>query len=237
MIGVDSIFQAVRGVPPDASHFLGQIAINPEWPYGSECPPNGLGGYYDFCTDADVALGQFATNAGLYNYGERKVGTSVYQGNNGDPGTRAINNWYGITRVLPPEYVDSVMHHQPYKSAGVTGTTAGPFVSDMMDVPAILCWPGTTTGGCFITKTILLQNQTLIQADATYGDSGGAVFTGDPINGAPYAALGVLVAVLNRPYGLLPTESCPSCYFVFGRWSAIEARLGLGTLNPKTTIP
>jgi hypothetical protein len=228
----DSIFQPSRATPPALTSFIGTIAINPAWPYGAECPPNGQGGYYDFCTDADVALGQY-TN-GFYTYGERKIGISLYGGINGNPGTNAINNWYPITRVLTPEYVDSVMRHETGKSAGVTYTTSGPYVSDMMDVPATMCWPLNHLG-CFNPKTILLQNQTVIQADVAGGDSGGAVFTGDPGSGAPYAALGIVVAQIGRPPNLLPDHACPTCRFVFSRWSAIESRLG--TLNPKTVLP
>jgi hypothetical protein len=224
----DTIFQNDR-IPPN-SNSIGQIVINPPWSAGT-CP-NGLGGYLDFCTDADVALGQYSAG----NSGDRKLAVSTYGGVNGNPGNKAIKNWYNITRVLPPEYVDSIMRHETGKSGGYTYTTSGPYVSDMADVGTLVCWPKDHTGCHSPMKQLLLQNQTVIKADFIGGDSGSPVFTGDPGTGAPYAALGILVSG-NGPYGRIPEQSCPTCTFAFSRWSAIEARIGIGTLDPRTIIP
>jgi hypothetical protein len=228
----DSVFQPTMSFPPAPSGFMGTIAINPAWKEGSACPIRpGTDTHYDFCTTADVALGVNASGIGS----ERKVGVSDYEGDNGYPGTDHIHNWYSITRVLPPEYVDSVMRHQPYKSGGTTYTTAGPFIQDMTDASASMCWPANKYG-CGSIKWILWQNVSSVHADADGGDSGAPVFTGDPVNGAPYAALGILVAAA-RPLGIYDSDRCSSCYYYFARWDQIEPRVGLGTLNPKTTIP
>jgi hypothetical protein len=108
----------------------------------------------------------------------------------------------------------------------------------MMDVREdnTVCWP-VNHYGCFYHVSLYLWNQAVAQADVAGGDSGGAVFTGDPGTGAPYAALGIVVAESGRPDGLLPGWSCPNCRFIFSRWDFIEPWLGLGTLNPATSIP
>jgi hypothetical protein len=232
-ISGDTVWQSSRGGLDGSIGRIGQITVNPAWGYGSECPPNGQGGYYDYCVAADVALGQYTTT-----YGERKIAISQYGGVNGLPGTDHINNWYPITRVLTPEYVDSVMRHEVGKSAGITFTTSGPWVSDMMDVRLdnTVCWP-VNHYGCFYHVSLYLWNQAIALADVAGGDSGGAVFTGDPGSGAPYAALGIVVAQSGRPDGLLPSQSCPNCRFIFSRWDFIEPWLGLGKLNPATSIP
>lgn len=229
----DSVFQSSRywNGSTWAGGFVGNIVVNPPWTVDSDCPINlNSGTHYDFCTDADVAMGQYTNGA----YGDRRIAISQYGGINGNPGTNQINNWYPINAVLSPEYVDQTMNHQTGKSAGVTYTTSGPFVADMMDVPTTVCWP-LNHNGCASPRTLLFQNHTVIQADVSGGDSGGAVFTGNPNNGAPYAALGILVARMG-PAGLLPTQPCPTCRFVFSRWDKIEPHIGFGVLNPQTVF-
>jgi len=124
----DSVFQPARYDAPAPSGLMGVISWNVYWTTGVNCPFSDVstGARFDFCTTADVALGQYVNGAS----GERKIAVSKYGGVNGDPGTDAINNWYPINAVLSPEYVDVTMHHQGNKSAGYTYTTSGPFVSE-----------------------------------------------------------------------------------------------------------
>lgn len=130
------------------------------------------------------------------------------------------------------------MHHETGKSGGMTYTTSGPYVSDMADFVALICWPQTWYTPCGSPrKQIKLLNQTFVRGDAIGGDSGSPVFTGDPGSGAPYAALGILVGISDDIPNRFPTDPCPSCVLVFSRWSAIEARIGIGKLDPRTFIP
>jgi hypothetical protein len=135
-------------------------------------------------------------------------------------------------------YVDDTMHHETGKSGGMTYTTSGPYVSDMADFATLICWPETWYTPCGSPmKQIKLLNQTFVRGDAFGGDSGSPVFTGDPGSGAPYAALGILVGISDNIPNRFPTDPCPSCVLVFSRWSAIEARIGIGKLDPRTFIP
>lgn len=229
-ISGDTVFQPTVASPDRSNLVVGQITLNLGWHENSECPPNGLGGYWDFCTAADVALGRYTTTTG-----SRTIATSQYGGINGYPGSNQINSFYPITRVLPPEYVDSVMRHQVAKDGFMTYTTSGPFVSDMMDIKEPnICWRSTYLTGCPEHKSLYLWNQTLVQADVAGGDSGGSVFTGDPNNGAPYAALGIVQGESGRDPNLLPGQRCSTCRFNFSRWDSIEAWFNMGELNPKT---
>jgi hypothetical protein len=225
----DSIFQSDR-----LGGLLGLIAWNVYWTAGLDCPVSDptTGEHYSFCTTADVALARYVAGVGF----ERKVGTSMYSGTNGYPGSAQFNNWYPINAVFAPEYVDSTMHHQVHKSGGWTFTTTGPFISDMMDVSGTVCWVDTHYNPCATTLSMLWQNHTVIWADVNGGDSGAPVFTGiAPNNGGPYAALGILDAGVV-PYGQFSTDRCPSCYYAFSRWDQIEPRLQLGVLNPQTVF-
>jgi hypothetical protein len=105
----------------------------------------------------------------------------------------------------------------------------------MMDIHEdYACFGFTYASGCYDHKNLYLWNQAVAQADVMGGDSGGAVFTGDPNNGAPYAALGIVQGESGRPDGLLPNQRCSTCKFIFTRWDFIEPWLGLGPLNPAT---
>src|SRR5207253_1788796 len=79
-------------------------------------------------------VGFFATFRGTPKIAIRTIATSQYGGINGNAGSNQINSFYPITRVLTPEYVDSVMRHQVAKDGSATYTTSGPFVSDMIDI-------------------------------------------------------------------------------------------------------
>jgi hypothetical protein len=234
----DTIFQPSRsGSAGSLAGMVGTIVINPAWNEGVACPlhenrPPDPPSHFDFCTIADVALGQYTSGI----TGEQKVGVSVTSGVNGNPGSYQINNWYPITGVLSPEYVDSTMHHQVHKSGAATFTTTGPFVADMMDIAGSTCWPLNWYQGCPTTKSILFQNSTVIKASNSGGDSGAPVFTGYPGQGAPYAALGILVAG-SVPAGQLPEQPCPTCLYAFSRWDNIQLWLNVGTLSPATNRP
>jgi hypothetical protein len=112
--------------------------------------------------------------------------------------------------------------HDANKSGMVTGTTTGDILVEMGKLPVDICMPDFL--GCTPSYHLLLRKVTEVSAASEKGDSGAPVFTGNPNQGAPYAAMGILVA-----------SGC--CSYVFARWDLIESRLGLGTLNPQTTIP
>jgi hypothetical protein len=225
----DSIFQPSRLV---ASGLIGKITNNPRYNEGAECPYDAV--YqrnYDFCTTADAMLGTYFAGVTY----ARKVGTSVRGGVIGDTfggvGSQSVNGFYTINAVLPPEYVRDTLHHDVAKSGRTTGTTSGRILTPMGDFPFSVCFPDQVN--CTPSYRILLQRQGQVYAANAGGDSGAPVFTGNPNNGAPYAALGILTAGT----GINCNSSSLDCYFVFSRWDMIEQRLGLGNLNPRTTIP
>jgi hypothetical protein len=228
----DTIFQRIRITPPGSP--IGTIAVNVPWGEGAACPVKDriLLTHYDFCTTADVMLGTYFPGVAF----ERKIGISVTSGYSGDPsnppGSQDIRNWYAINGIFSPEYVDDTLHHDAGKSGEASGTTSGEITTPMGSLPVDICFPDRA--GCTPNKTILLQNVTEVHAIGWGGDSGAGVFTNNNAgNVAPYAALGILVAGT--------TGICQGigkyCTFVFARWDQIEARLGLGSLQPNTTIP
>lgn len=203
---------------------IGTYVINPPYDQGAACPFNPATlTNFDFCTNADVALGSYFP--GVTH--DRKVGTSTYGGVNGNPGQLTINNFWPINGVLSPEYVDSVMHHDAAKSGRSTGTTSGPIIFTIGPVSAHICF--SAANQVCNDRYILLRNATTVQAVSDAGDSGAPVFTGNPGSGAPYAAIGILIAGTHPP-----SYPCSACTFVLARWDQIEARLGLGSLLPQT---
>jgi hypothetical protein len=218
----DTIWQHDRLYAP-----VGRIVLNPAWNEGGSCPNNPITQTnYDYCTTADVMLGTY--NAGITFV--RKLGISVTGGVNGAAGSSAINNSYPITGVLSPEYVDDTLRHDGGKVGATTGSTSGEITTQMSDVPVHICQP--VRNGCTPSKWLLLQHISEVHAAHGHGDSGGSVYTNIG-GGSPYAALGIHVG------GQGAGDPCTgnSCYFIFARWDMIEPRLGLGKLNPKTTIP
>jgi hypothetical protein len=151
---------------------------------------------------------------------------------NGNAGSQNVNGFYTINGVLSPEYTKDTLHHDGNKSGRTTGTTSGAITFVMGDLPVQICWP--VASFCTPSKWLLLKNVTEVHAASGQGDSGGPVFTGNPGNGSPYAALGILSAFTGAS-GSVCTGS--SCYYYFARWDMIVPRLGLGDLIPKTTIP
>jgi hypothetical protein len=224
----DTVWQSVTGMTRTTDR-IGTITVNPPWGVGAACPINPeTQTNYDFCTTADVMLGPYFSGVTY----ARKVGTSVTGGVNGNAGSQSVNGFYTINGVLSPEYTRDTLHHDANKSGKTTGTTSGAITTPMADLAVPICWPISL--GCVKNKVLFLQNITEVHAAHGGGDSGGAVFTGNPNQGSPYAALGILVGGVGSP-----GETCTgdACYYIFARWDMIEARLGLGTLNPKTTIP
>jgi hypothetical protein len=216
----DTAIQASR----QSGGLIGTYVYNPPYDEGSSCPFNPATlTNFDFCTNADVALGTYLS--GVTHV--RKVGTSTYGGVNGYPGQITINNFWSINGVLSPEYVDSVMHHDAAKSGRTTGTTSGPIIFTVGPVSALICF--SRADQVCNSRYILLRNATTVQAVSDAGDSGAPVFTGNPGTGAPYAAIGILLAGSHAS-----SYPCTSCTFALARWDQIEARLGLGSLLPQT---
>ncbi|MBC7788360.1 MAG: hypothetical protein H7Z74_00325 [Anaerolineae bacterium] len=226
----DSIFQPHRVLPtiPPIGGEVATFINNPPYDEAPSCPienPN-TGKRYDFCTDADVALGQYLPGM----TGERKIGVSTTGGVNGNTGTNQINNWYVINAVLTPEYVDSTMLHHAAKSGFSSGTTSGEILTSSGPIPSTICM-NPMQNPC-VRKTIMLLRQATGKFIMRGGDSGAPVFTGNPGNGAPYAAIGIATA--GTPVTGIP---CTLCQTAFSRWDMIEQRLGYGagTLRPQTT--
>ena len=238
----ETLWRGINGVTGDTAFqatskhsSVGIIVINPRWGEGAECPFRNRTtfAHYDLCTTADVMLGQ-------YWYGiasSRTMGTSVTGGVNGNSGSQTINNWYAMGGVLTPEYVDSTMHHDAGKSGYKTGTTSGKINFTNGFATAYVCWPTNHSNPtCSSQKLMIWENVASVQASARQGDSGSPVFTNTPGWPAPYAALGILVAV-SVPKGISDNATCTSCIFYFSRWDKIQERLGIGELKPNTTIP
>lgn len=226
----DTVFQP--GWAPNFPPAVGTIVSNPAW--GAQC--GGInprtGRQYDFCIDADVALGSYING----NSGERKIGTSMYEGQNGAPSINdQINGFYPISGVATPEFINTGTLGV-HKSGYQTGTTTGQLVLPDAQAVAHSCW-GTPT--CNLNDPnqgvwFALWNVTKVDhAGWGYGDSGGPVFAGD---GAPYYALGIQSAGTGPNDGRICTGGT-ACAFLFARWSLIEQTLGMGTLNPATNPP
>ncbi len=218
----DSVFQPNWGT----SNAIGRIAINPSW--DSQCQMNpSTNQPFDYCVDADVALGTFFSGV----FGDRKIGTSMYEGQNGAKGTDAINNWYPISSVATPEFI-STTSNGVHKSGFITGTTTGAMVIPDVQVWTRMCWSLTNcppTGGVWVFYWNLTR---VNHAGWGWGDSGGPVFAG---NGSPYYAVGIQVGGSGQnPNDTVYCTAGTNCTFYFIRWSEIELKLGLGTLNPAT---
>jgi hypothetical protein len=211
----DTLFQSQR-----VEGAISVVAANPPWPAGSAC-----GGTQDFCITADAVAATFVTGV----VGDRRIGTSVYEGQAGAPGSSAINGWYPIEGVLPPELIQqgrNVVHKSGYK----TGTTTGSIDLPVTQVISTIFWPiGSTT-----TRTVLFTNVTRVaQGGWGEGDSGGPVFARE-VAGGPYYALGIQFGGIGTQNSAGQCNQGPVCKFFFTPWHAIEARLGLGALNPRT---
>lgn len=225
----DSVWQPI---PSDTRQPgpIGKFTVNPAW--STNCRTNPVTGVpYDYCTTADAALMSYFPGI-TYN---RKVGTSVTGGVYGDGrvGSADINGWQNIVNVFSPEYVDDTLFKDAAKSGWKSGTTSGPITLPMYFYGTQFCL--NPRWGCTQWRWLLVDKITVVAAAHGGGDSGAPVFSpsSSSNNGAPYAALGILFA------GDGGGDPCTvdSCRFYFSRWDQIEPWLGVGTLNPRTTIP
>ncbi len=214
----DTIFQGWRAMAPIS---VARITINPAWRI-YPCP-QGM----DFCPLADVALATFLNGTTGY----RKVGTSMYEGLNGQPsrdGTINGGGPYPLTTPVAPEWIDTTAYGI-HKSGWNTGTTTGqitvPVTTGWMTLP----WGAPQWG----TRTIWFTNLTLINHIGWGGgDSGGPVFGGDV---SPYYPLGIFIGGNgHQDANTLICDAGVQCQGLFIRWGAIENQLGIGHLNPAT---
>ncbi|HYN82380.1 MAG TPA: hypothetical protein VES88_12825 [Gemmatimonadaceae bacterium] len=219
----DTVFQYDRAWPGTP---IGVIELNPAWNTGASCPFDSTTQTgADMCTEADVALGRFIGGV----TGERKIGTSVYEGQNGQPGTQDINGYYPIQGVLSPEFV-MTSTHGVHKSGQTTGTTTGEIDVPLTTIFVTAGFPSAPPPPSNHLYLALQNVARVAHAGHGGGDSGGAVFAG---NGSPYYALGIHVG----GDGTISNGICNAgvnCAFYFARWDRIEARFGLGPLNPNT---
>lgn len=225
----DTLFQPfISDADPTLGGPTGRVSINPPWG-DAFCGANpATGTDFDFCTSSDVALATFVGTAS----GERKVGTSKYEGLNGASGTMEISGWHEIQGVVPPEFVEQNCCGV-HKSGFQTGTTTGEIDIPYAHVYARIQW-GPTLGSY---RWILYEGVTRVaHAGWGQGDSGGPVFA-RRVRSDPYYALGIQVAgTTGGPVGnnAVVCDTGTACAFYFSRWSNIEAAIGLGTLNPAT---
>lgn len=217
-MGVNGLTGAAVYQPSYAGGVIGQIAVNTEW---QEAPALECQGF-DYCTTADVALGTFSGSVS----GERKIGVSVTEGSVGNPGSNAISNWYNVAGTVAPEFIQNyrnIVHKSGYK----TGTTTGG-----IDMPCAYA-PADVQIGLAIKKLLLRCHVRVAFAGHGKGDSGGVVFA-RMTSGGPYYALGILAS--GGPVS--DDDVCTAgaaCNYMFAQWSAIEASMGVGPLNPATT--
>lgn len=215
---------------------IGTITVNPAWQQGAVCPERDTVAHirFEYCSFADAALGSY-----IGTTGERKIGTSDYQGFNGDPGCcdGHIHGWYTVQGVLAPEFVrqqqDSAKSKGVAKSGFATGTTSGVMGVPYTTVITHLCWGALLNNGCASQPWLYMQGVAqVLTMGVGEGDSGGPVFYG---NTQPYAALGIVVGAnsINHTYDPPRCTLGSACTTYFARWDEIENLLGL-TLNPST---
>lgn len=140
---------------------------------------------------------------------------------------------YPISGVATPEFI-STTANGVHKDGFVTGTTTGQLMVPDVQTVAHMCWGGPTCNINDPFQGVWLGyfNVTRVaHAGWGFGDSGGPVFAG---NGAPYYALGIMVAGTGTHDGRICTAGM-NCAFFFTRWSLIEQAIGGYTLNPATT--
>jgi hypothetical protein len=214
----DTIWQSPQYLP-DAT-VLGRVTINPAWS-SVNCPMGA-----NFCATADVSAGVFFSGQTYV----RKVGTSTYEGLDGNPsrdGTLNAHTPYPVTEPVLPEWVDSTLHNVG-KSGWASGTTSGQL--DMTSFPGVVTYAWGATGGA--TRTAYFPRLTHVtHIGWGDGDSGGDVYSG---SGAPYYPLGITVGGTGHYNSLFICDSGLQCGIVFNRWPDIEAQLGLGRLEPAT---
>jgi len=208
-----------------ASYFLGHgvigtITTNPPWETAT-CLPG-----YQYCTQYDGALGTFSAGVS----GDRRIGTSRYEGDNGQVGTQEINNWYPIVGTLEPDQV-TTNPTGVHKSGYRTGTTTGAMTETYYSVQATN-FPWGFTGH---VSVLFWGFARVSHMGWGGGDSGAPVF-------ARTTACGVYCAIGLQSGGQgsqdLTTGICNAglgCSVVISPLSAIEQGLHMGRLNPRTT--
>jgi hypothetical protein len=219
----DTIFQIdrVRGGG------IGTVAVNPLW-QATGCPTNNpaTGLPPDYCTDADVAIGNFNPLVAS----QRKVATSDQEGLNGDTGSQHINNFYPITATMPPELIvtgRNVVHKSGYR----TGTTTGAVAVPCVDAFATMPWRSQKPP---VLKWLMVHCVYQVRhAGWGEGDSGGPVFARQDAGG-PYFAMGIVSSGAGTISGGICNAGA-GCSFFFTPWSQIESWLGVGSLNPTRT--
>ena len=196
----DTVYEPRIGtiIGDEMTNLVGFVAVNQPWEANDpSCNTNPRdGSRIDYCIDADVMLIRPAPGVST----DRRLGTSTYQGYNGNSGTMQINNWYPIQSVVPPEWL-STYQYGAVKSGATTGTTSGQAQLPVTQVFSHICWGRSncpnaagTSGG----KQVAYWNVAkVLHAGWGLGDSGGVVFQGNAGAGAPYVAVGIQVAGLG----------------------------------------
>jgi hypothetical protein len=230
----DTVLQPSLETSLNFLYGLGIITVNPAWSEGASCPvrDSTTMARFDYCTTADVALGTYVGGVS----GERKIGTSDYEGQNGASGccNGHIHGWYPIQGVLAPEFVKQQLTLGVHKSGHKTGTTTGTIGVPLAEAITRLCWrvpPYPIPDPCVSNPYLLWQRVTqVLHMGGGTGDSGGAVFSG---NGLPYNALGIVVSGGPSVDVNGNCNAGSACFVFFARWDEMQLRLGL-TLNPAT---
>lgn len=234
----DTILQNSTMYHPFTIFPAAKISINPAWTTGAACPvrDSTTMQHFDYCTNADAMLASYLPGVNP----TRGVGVSTTEGLHGTIGSQTIREAWGIDAVWAPEMVENGIVGV-HKSGEASGTTTGVLDLPVTQFDSQICmdvvdrdYENLPPHGCFTPKWIRWTNQVRVNTALVWeGDSGGPVFAG---NGNPYHALGIVAggngAEITSP--LVQTCSGDQCYFWFSKWSEIEARLGLGSLNPIT---
>lgn len=222
----DTVVQPGSQFPPA----VGIIVNNPAWDSNCGQMNAHTGRPYDYCVNSDAVLASYLGTV----TGESKIGTSMYEGLNGEPSRDdQINNWYPISGVATPEFI-STTNNGVHKSGFYTGTTTGQLVLPDVQAEAHTCWG---TPSCNLADPnqgiwVLYWNLTKVaHAGWGYGDSGGPVFAG---NASPYYALGIDATGTGTDDGRICIDGL-NCAFYFSRWSFIEQDIGIGGLDPSTS--
>lgn len=225
----DTILQKGHHDYPHGVYPIGVVAINPPWDTAAAaCDSAGV--ITTFCSTADAMLVRYLPGVAYI----RGVGVSTYEGLHGNPGSSQIREAWAIADVWPPEMVRTGIVGV-HKSGATTGTTTGILDLPRTEFSYLICmdkWDAREENfyppdQCnFGAKSFRISAAVKVNtALAAGGDSGGPVFAG---NGSPYHALGITTAASTNCTG-------DECYFIFSKWSEIEAWLGQGPLNPVTS--
>jgi hypothetical protein len=222
----DTVWQATYNSLTDSK--AGMVTINAPYLQSNNCPLDSASqAYPDYCSQSDVMLATFN-----WATPDKKVATSTYEGQNGNPGNPNINGYYSIEGVMTPEYVRDYTNKGVHKSGFATGTTTG-----VIDVPLAKVlildqlWGSYHYSNPAPTISFVYYNVTRVaHIGWGSGDSGGPVFAG---NGSPYVALGMQVSASGHRNSNAVCDDGTACAIFFTRWANIEQDIGF-TLNPIT---